>query len=263
MGDGIIDVLAIKAAHVGIVVQGCSDIAREAADIILLRKSLRSVIDGIRHGRTAVINTKKYVTATLTSGIGGFFTLAISSLFVDFLPLQPVQILLLNFLSDFPMLALSGDNVDDDELTTSARFDMPWLLLLVMVFGSITAMFLLLLFFMFVRQPQAVLQTNWFIATMLTELVLIFSIRTKKPFWRAHPPAGLLLLFSLIVAGALIIIPTTTFGQHFFGFVEPSIDLLKIVLVVTFFYFIAIELAKLLLYRFRARITKITVALFS
>lgn len=262
MGDGINDVLALKAAHVGIVVQGCADSAREAADIVLLQKSLGSIVEGIRQGRAAVINTKKYVTATLTSGIGSFFTLAISSLFIDFLPLQPVQILLLNFLSDFPMLALSGDTVDEDELKTSARFDMSWLLILVMVLGSLTALFLLLFFYMFVDEPQAMLQTNWFMATMLTELVLIFSIRTKKPFWRAHRPAGMLFLLSSMVACAVVLIPATAFGQQFFGFVAPSLEWLQIVFAVTLGYFIAIEITKLLLYRFRIKITQTVGSIF-
>lgn len=263
MGDGINDVLALKAAHVGIVVQGCADIAREAADIILLQKSLGSIIDGIQHGRAAVINTKKYVTTTLTAGIGNFFALAISSLFIDFLPLQPVQILLLNFLSDFPMLAISGDTVDQDELRISARFDMPWLLTLVMVLGSITAAFLLVFFYMFVQEPRAVLQTYWFMASMYTELVLAFSIRTKKPFWRAHRPATMLLILSSSVACATLLIPTTVFGQHFFAFVAPSLHWLSIVGMVTLTYFITIEITKLILHRYRIKITKMVVSLFS
>lgn len=262
MGDGINDVLALKAAHVGIVVQGCADSAREAADIILLKKSLRSIIDGIRQGRAAVINTKKYVTTTLTAGIGNFFALAISSLFVDFLPLQPVQILLLNFLSDFPMLAISGDTVDEDELRVSARFDMTWLLTLVMVLGGITATFLLVFFYIFVNEPREVLQTYWFMASMLTELVLAFSIRTKKPFWRAHRPASMLLLLSSTVACATLLIPATVFGQHFFEFVAPSLHWLSIVFAVTFVYFIVIEITKLLLYRYRDKITKTFISFF-
>ena len=263
MGDGINDVLALKAAHVGIVVQGCADSAREAADIILLQKSLSSIIDGIRHGRTAVINTKKYVTTTLTAGIGNFFALAVSSLFIDFLPLQPVQILLLNFLSDFPMLAISGDTVDEDELRVSARFDMPWLLTLVMVLGCITAVFLLAFFYIFAQEPREVLQTYWFMASMFTELVLAFSILTKKPFWRAHRPATMLLMLSSMVACATVLIPVTVFGQQFFEFVAPSLHWLQLVGAVTLTYFVAIEVTKLLLYRYRVKITKAMVALFS
>lgn len=262
MGDGINDVLALKASHVGIVVQGCSDIAREAADIVLLKKSLRSIIDGIRHGRTAVINTKKYVITTLTAGIGNFFALAVSSLFIDFLPLQPVQILLLNFLSDFPMLAISGDTVDDDELKISARFDMPWLLALVMVLGSITAAFLLFFFYIFVQESREVLQTYWFMASMLTELALVFSIRTKKIFWHAHFPTKMLIVLSSSVAVFTVSIPATVFGQHFFEFIAPSWHWLQIVFLVTLVYFIVIEITKLLLYRFRSTITKTVVSLF-
>jgi len=124
LGDGINDAPALKEAHVGIVVKTASDLAKEASDVILLKKSLFEVIYGIGIGRNVFANTLKYITISIASNFGNFYSLALASLFLDFLPLLPRQILLVNVLSDFPMVAIATDRVDFDELTLPPRFVM-------------------------------------------------------------------------------------------------------------------------------------------
>jgi len=108
---------------VSLAVDSAADIAREAADIILLQKNLEVIIEGIRGGRAVFANSVKYLKATLASNFGNFYAIAISSLFISFLPMLPIQILLLNLLSDFPMISIATDNVDAAELTRPKKYE--------------------------------------------------------------------------------------------------------------------------------------------
>src|SRR5690606_8047601 len=116
LGEGFNDAPALKMAHVGLAVNGASDIAQDAADVVLLNRSLEVIVDGIREGRTIFANTMKYIRATLTSNVGNFYALAFAALFIPYLPMLPIQILLLNLLSDFPMISIAADSVDEAEL---------------------------------------------------------------------------------------------------------------------------------------------------
>jgi Mg2+-importing ATPase len=122
LGEGINDAPALKASNVGLVVNDASDIARDASDVVLLDKSLSVIIDGIREGRAVFANTNKYITATLSSNFGNFFAVAIVSLIIDFLPMLPLQILLVNLLSDFPMISIATDSVDPENIETPSKY---------------------------------------------------------------------------------------------------------------------------------------------
>ncbi|TSC55323.1 MAG: Mg2+-importing ATPase [Parcubacteria group bacterium Gr01-1014_18] len=249
LGDGVNDAPALHAANVSLVVEGGSDVAKETADIILLDKSLASLIDGIEEGRKIFINIFKYLVATLGSNFGNFYAVSVASLLVDFLPMKPSQILLVNLLSDFPMIAIAGDNVDPREIRKPKRYDVRGTVLLGTVLGVVSSLFDFLVFAIFYRMGPGVLQTNWFISSIITELLFIFSVRSKRFFLRGSFPASALLVLSSLAFIATLVIPFTAFGQTWFGFHEPQIIHVVLVLVLGLVYFASTEVVKLAFYR--------------
>ncbi|OGL98782.1 hypothetical protein A2304_01070 [Candidatus Uhrbacteria bacterium RIFOXYB2_FULL_57_15] len=256
LGEGINDAPALKIASVGIVVSGASDIAREAADIVLLQQSLDVIIRGIREGRSVFANTVKYVKATLASNFGNFLAVATATLLVDYLPMLPVQILLLNLLSDFPMIAIATDAVDADELRRPRVYDLRDIVYSATVLGVVSTVFDFIFFGLFSRISPEVLHTNWFIGSILTELVLIFSIRTRLPFWRAVHPARPLFWLSAVAAVATIWIPFTAFGERVFRFISPSSVDVWLILGIVVVYFVVTEMVKLASYRLASGLAK-------
>lgn len=249
LGEGLNDAPALKIAHVGLVVNDAADIAREAADIVLLRKSLEVIIDGIEEGRLVFANTMKYVKATLTSNFGNFYAVAIASLLIDFLPMLPLQILLVNLLSDFPMIAIAADTVDSEELTRPRSYDVKDIAIVSTILGIVSSFFDFLFFAVFVRFGQATLQTNWFVASILTELVLLFSIRTQRPFFKAKPASIVLVSLTVVAFITTLVLPYVAIGQSLFRFRPPTTNHLLLILVVVGVYFIVTEGVKLLYYR--------------
>ncbi|MEK7084034.1 MAG: HAD-IC family P-type ATPase, partial [Patescibacteria group bacterium] len=193
LGEGINDAPALKIANVGMVVQHASHIAQESSDIILLGKSLHVIIDGIKQGRETFANTTKYIKATLTSNFGNFYAVALASLMIDFLPMLPLQILLVNLLSDFPMIAVATDTVEAGELRSPKNYDVKHITLIATILGLVSTVFDFIFFGIFLSFGASILQTNWFIGSILTELILLFSIRTKGSFWKAQRPSWIIL----------------------------------------------------------------------
>lgn len=245
LGEGINDAPALKMASVGIVVDGASDIARESADIVLLRHSLDVIIGGIREGREVFANTVKYIKATLASNFGNFLAVAVATLLVDYLPMLPIQILLVNLLSDFPMIAIATDRVDADELASPRSYDLKDIVYAATVIGLVSTVFDFIFFALFSRVSPEVLHTNWFIGSILTELVLIFSIRTRKPFWKGTRPSGVLFWLSASAFAATLIIPFTNLGDRVFRLMTPSRNDLLLILGIVVLYFIVTETVKL------------------
>ena len=249
LGEGINDAPALKIANVAMVVDGAADIAREAADIVLMRKSLDVVIDGIQEGRAVFVNTVKYIKATLASNFGNFYAVAIASLLIPFLPMLPLQLLLLNLLSDFPMIAIAADRVDLQDLKKPQHYNVREIVLIATVLGIISSIFDFVTFSIFFRMDPAVLQTNWFIASVLTELVFLFSVRTRFSVFRAKPPAKILIVLSVLTFLLTITVPFTPIGQTFFHFIPPSPYHLAIIGSVVATYFVVTEGVKLMYYR--------------
>ena len=245
LGEGINDAPGLKIANVGIVVQGASDIAREAADVVLLHQSLEVIIGGIREGREVFANTLKYIKATLASNFGNFYAVAISSFFIPTLPMLPIQILLLNLLSDFPMIAVATDAVDKEELLSPRSYHVRDIIKLATLLGIVSTLFDFMFFGLFFRGDAAILQTNWFVGSILTELVFIYSIRTKLPFWRARRPSTLLTGLTVSAAITTIVLPYTRIGQTAFHFHPPSTAHLVMIFSLVATYFVTTELAKL------------------
>ncbi len=248
LGDGINDAPALKIAGVSLAVNNASDIARETADIILLEKDLNIIVNGIHEGRIIFANSIKYIKATLASNFGNFYAVAVSSLFINYLPMLPLQILLLNLVTDFPMIAIAGDNVDDEELTTPRRYEVKDIIIVTTALGIISTIFDFVFFIIFSRISPEVLQTNWFIASTITELLFIFSIRSRRFFLFARRPSLGLLYFTIPAAMFALIIPFTQFGHRVFSFTTPKPIYLFWIIGISLLYLVATEIFKLLYY---------------
>jgi len=249
LGEGINDAPALKMAGVSLVVDSAADIAREAADIILLKKNLAVIIDGIKEGREVFANTAKYIKSTLASNFGNFFAVAIASLMIDFLPMLPIQILLVNLLSDTPMISISTDNVDASELKAPKTYEVREVIIIAIILGLVSTVFDFIFFALFYRLSPSVLQTNWFIGSILTEIVLLFSIRTKSLFIKTSRPSNSIIALSIITFILTIGLPYTKFGQEVFKFTAPSQDHMILILSLVAIYFAVSEIVKLLYYK--------------
>lgn len=254
LGDGINDAPALKIANVGIVVQNASYVAKEASDIILLKKSLSAIIYGIYYGRTIFANTVKYIKITLASNFGNFFSVSIASFFIDFLPMLPTQILLVNLLSDLPMVSISTDNVDIKELKQPKQFDLKDIIKTSVLLGAVSSIFDFIMFKKYYKDQPSVLQTNWFIFSILTEIALIFSLRTQQFFLKAKHPSFVLVLLSIVCSAIAIIIPLTKLGDSLFGLISLQPTFIWFIILLTLCYFITTEIAKLIYYRIKNRL---------
>lgn len=245
LGEGINDSPALKAAHVSMVVQSASDIARETADIVLLKGDLHVIVEGIRYGRETHANILKYIRATLISNFGNFYAVAVSSLFITFLPMLPKQLLLLNLLSDFPMMAIAFDRVRTEEIAQPQRYNFKSLYITFITLGLISTVFDFIFFGLFFRISPEVLQTNWFMASVLTEILLLFSIRSYLPIYRAGWPAPIITVLSGIGLLATITLPLVPVTATFFGFVAPTGAQLILIVGLALIYLVLTEVVKL------------------
>ncbi len=250
LGEGINDAPALKLSHVALAVHSASDIAREAADVVLLDPSLHVIVEGIREGRRTFANIKKYIKMTLASNFGNFYSVAVASLFVPFVPLLPVQMLLIDILSGLPVLAYATDSVEEAELRRPKTYDVKNLILLATLFGIVSSVFDFTLFASLFREDPAILQTSWFLLSLLTEMVVIFALRTRRPFWRAESPAPLLILLAFGAAAVGLIVPFTHFGQTVFGFTPLPGRMLAFIGLLVLGYLITTETVKHWYYRF-------------
>lgn len=252
LGEGINDAPALKIANVALAVQGAADIAKEAADILLLKKSLKVIIEGIKEGRQVFSNTSKYITSTLTANFGNFFAVSFASLLIDFLPMLPLQILLLNLLSDFPMIAVATDNVDPAALKSPSRYDFKNFIIMGLLLGVVSSAFDFVYFSVFARRSPQILQTSWFIGSVLTELLLLFSIRSKGFCLQGRRPSRILLGLTAATFLLTILIPYTSIGDFLFGFTPLLPANLMLVLLIAAIYFVLTEVVKLAYHHFSA-----------
>ena len=200
MGDGINDVSAINAADVGISVENSVDVAREAADFVLMEKDLMVLVDGIKEGRKTFANTLKYIYISTGSTFGNMCSVAAASLVLPFLPMLPKQILLTNFLSDFPFIMIASDSVDEEQLQKPGKWNIKIIRSYMMIFGFHSAFFDLISFltlFFLLKANESEFQTGWFIESVLSELFILFIIRTHKNFYKSRP-GKFLFIFSIL-----------------------------------------------------------------
>lgn len=253
LGEGINDAPALKAANVSMVVQSASDVARETADIILLDADLRVIVDGIRLGRETHANTLKYIRATLVSNFGNFYAVAVGSLFITFLPMLPKQLLLLNLLSDFPMMAIAFDRVSKAEISRPQKYDFRSLYIIFVTLGLVSTVFDFMWFGLFFRDDPSILQTNWFIASVLTEILLLFSIRSMLPIGKAGMPAPLILWLTGFAVVGTLLLPVIPFTAKIFEFTPPSMAHLSLIVGLSLLYLFVSEAVKRPLARFLAK----------
>ncbi|MBP6881129.1 MAG: HAD-IC family P-type ATPase [Candidatus Pacebacteria bacterium] len=250
LGEGINDAAALRAANVSLVVQSASDVARETADIVLLKSNLGVIVEGIKLGRETHANTLKYIRATLISNFGNFYSVAMASLFITFLPMLPKQLLLLNLLSDFPMMAIAFDRVSKSEITRPQKYDFRSLYIIFITLGLVSTIFDFMWFGLFYREGAEVLQTNWFIGSVLTEILLLFSIRSLLPVWKSGRPAPVLIGLTAFAFVATVALPMIPVAAHYFEFTTPSLGDLSLIVIVAFIYIAVTEAVKRPLARF-------------
>ncbi len=245
MGDGINDAPALHAADVSISVDNAVDVAKDAADFVLLRTDLSILREGIDEGRITFANTLKYILTTISANFGNMFSIAVASIFLPFLPLLSSQILLNNFLSDIPAASLAGDNVDAEWVAKPRRWNARFIRDYMVLFGLVSSLFDLLMFaaLLFVFNAAAeTFRTGWFVESLLTELVIALVVRTRHPFFRSRPSALLMATTAAVVAVTLLL-PYAPFADVF-GFVPLPAPLLLAIIGITALYVLAAELAK-------------------
>ncbi|MFH0926974.1 MAG: magnesium-translocating P-type ATPase [Candidatus Micrarchaeota archaeon] len=255
LGDGINDAPALRCADVGISVNNAADVAKGASHIVLLQKSLAVICDGIEGGRRIFSNIIKYILNTMSANQGNMLTVAIASIFLPFLPMLPIQILLLNIISDIPMLAISSDNADKHALVSAQKWSNSFILKFMAFFGVISAVFdgifLYLVYVMFNSAAPEV-RTGWYLYSILSEILILFSLRTRL-FAFSSSPSKWLILFalgtSLLAIGSVYYAPFALL----FEFVPLSVPVLLAVVGSLVAYFIATEALKPVFYRFVAR----------
>lgn len=240
--------MSLKIAHVSFAVNDAAPVAREAAEIILLRKSLSSVILGIEEGRKTIVNTLKYTKMTNAPSFGHFYALAVASLLVNYPPMLPMQLLFLNLLTDLPMIAISTDSVSAEEVQKPLTYDMVDAAILIVLFGVIMFFADMTIFLLFRSHFPETLQTSWFITSTISEVIFIFLFRTQLLFFRAHRPSMLLVGLSFFVVLTAIILPFTAIGHNLFMFTAPQWEHASWLIGVILFNLIVAEGVKITYY---------------
>ena len=251
LGDGINDAPSLHAADVGISVENAVDVARESADVVLLSADLDVLRRGVEDGRRTFANTLKYIAITTSANFGNMVSMALATPLLPFLPLAAKQILLNNFLSDVPSIAISTDNVDAGHTARAQRWNVEELRRFMIVFGLISTAFDLATFVLLLQvfgTDEPSFQTAWFVVSLLTELAVVLVLRTQGPAFRSVP-SGLLLWSTLVVGMAALVIPYTGRLASAFGFVPLPATLLMAAMAIVAGYVAVTELAKGPFYR--------------
>ncbi len=250
MGDGINDASALHSADVGISVDSAVDVAKEAADIVLLEKDLHVLVEGVSEGRTTFANTLKYVYMATSANFGNMFSMAGASLFLPFLPLLPKQILLTNLMTDFPEMTIATDTVDREMVDRPRRWDIGHIRKFMTIFGVLSSVFDYLTFgvlLLVLRASPDQFRTAWFVESVISASLIVLVIRSRKPFFRSVPGRALVAA-TLLVAAATLALPLTPIAAPF-GFQPLPVEFLLLIGAIVVLYIVAAEVAKKAFYR--------------
>ncbi|WP_048119238.1 MULTISPECIES: magnesium-translocating P-type ATPase [Methanosarcina] len=250
LGDGINDASALHAADVGISVDSAADVAKEAAQIVLMEKNLDALVEGVKGGRKTFANTLKYVFMATSANFGNMFSMAGASLFLPFLPLLPTQILLTNLLTDFPEMTIATDTVDKELIEEPHRWDINFIRRFMMVFGFTSSVFDYLTFGTLLLLLPGIIEqfrTGWFIESVVSASMIVLVIRSRKPFFKSRPGKYLLVATILIVVLTLCF-PLTPFAAPF-GFKPLPLQVILILGAIIGLYIITAEAIKRIFYK--------------
>jgi Mg2+-importing ATPase len=244
------DASALHAADVGISVDSAVDVAKDAADIVLLEKDLGVLVEGVREGRATFANTLKYVFMATSANFGNMFSMAGVSLLLPFLPLLPKQILLTNLMTDFPEMTIATDSVDKDMIDYPRRWDIKAIRKFMITFGIVSSVFDYLTFgvlLLVLHATQIQFRTGWFLESVISASLIVLVIRSRKPFFKSRP-GNYLLIATLSIVVVTVIVPLTPLAEVL-GFSPLPIVFLLLIGIIVLLYIIAAEVAKTVFYK--------------
>lgn len=252
MGDGINDSPALHIADVGISVNTGTDVAKDAASIVLLKKNLIVIADGIKEGRMTFQNTIKYILMGTSSDFGNMLSAAAASIFLPFLPMTPVQVLLTDILYDFSQFAIPTDNVDPDQIKMPKNWNIKYIKRFMLLFGPISTLYDFLTFglmyFVF-HATGSLFQTGWFVESLITEILVVFVIRTRKvPFWKSRA-GNALIATCLSVVAIGIILPFSPFAKYL-AFTPLPLLFFVFLIGITLTYLVLVEIGMKILNKY-------------
>ena len=251
MGDGINDASALYAADVGISVDTAVDVAKEAADIVLMQKNLDVLLGGIKAGRTTFANTLKYVFMATSANFGNMFSMAGVSLLLPFLPLLPKQILLTNLLTDFPEMTIAADRVDREQVSQPHRWDIRFIRNFMLVFGLLSSVFDYLTFatlLFLLHADSAQFRTGWFMESVISASMIVLVIRTHQSIFHSKP-SPYLFWTTIAIAIVTLLLPYTPLAS-LLGFQPLPLEFLLVLAAIVGLYILCAESLKRLFYRY-------------